>query len=215
METESNARLLTGEPSTFSRLGRTPLSSAGGHRRFTLVDGMILVAASAVALVIFRTIVEAPHAIEMFWTRILAATFGVLFAGTPTLLFLRLRHPRPTLHRLSRQPGFVASLTGSAILALGLLAIGFFGLLRVAHRLLPVRPGVRLSQADPSWWLSVIFHFDAVVGPAVIAAWLLLALSGRRRPHRGWLDILGRVTGVVWIVLFALRCWASLAYLLR
>lgn len=174
---------------------------------------MILIAASAVALVIVRPVVAGPLQQRPGWSHYLAWAIGWLVAWTPTVLILRLRDPRPPLRRLSRQPGFAASLAGTAVLALGLLAIGLIALVRVARQGSPARPAMGIRPPDPSWWVWVVLHFGTVVGPAVIAAWVLLAVSGRRRPPRGWLDILARAVGVGWIVLFVINCCARLTYL--
>src|SRR5687768_4597770 len=85
--------------------------SGNGARRFTMMDAMILVAASAVAFVIVRPVVDGPLMLrhEPGWARYLAGFVGGLVAWTPAVLFLRLRNPRPTIRRLSRRPGFAAS----------------------------------------------------------------------------------------------------------
>ena len=41
--------------------------------------------------------------------------------------------------------------------------------------------------------------------PAVAGAWLVLVVSGRWRPERGWIDRFGRVLGVLWLALEALN----------
>lgn len=41
--------------------------------------------------------------------------------------------------------------------------------------------------------------FSAPCGFTVAVVWLLLALSGRWRPEKSWIDRLGRLLGVVWI----------------
>jgi hypothetical protein len=41
--------------------------------------------------------------------------------------------------------------------------------------------------------------FSAPCGFTVAAIWLLLALSGRWRPERSWIDRLGRLLGLVWM----------------
>jgi len=75
------------------------------------------------------------------------------------------------------------------------------------------RLNARLPTPDPSWWMGVVFYFGVIVGPAVIEAWLLLTLSGRRRPTKGWPDRLGRAIVLAWIVLFLIYCCARLASL--
>jgi hypothetical protein len=179
---------------------------------------MILVAASAVAFVIVRPIISGVFYREPRWIRYLAVIISGLVVWTPTLLFLRLRSPRPPLRRLARQPGFAASLAGTSIIVLGALAVGLLALVRVSRR---GAVGIRalldtdfpIPVTDALWWVTVVLHFGAVVGPAIIGAWLLLAISGRRRPARGWIDPLGRVLGILWIVLFVVNCYARLSYL--
>lgn len=218
MATEATTPGLHGSPTAVGGRRRCPCCGAvvltpRGDRRFTLIDAMILVAASAVAFVIVRPIITGPLRDQPRWAGYLAAVMGVLVTWTPTVLALRLRRPRPRFRRLSRQPGFAAGLAGTSIVALGILAVGLLALVRVARRGMAVRAGMRLRPPDPSWWLGVVLHFGAVVGPAVIGAWLLLTLSGRRRPSGGWLDLLGRGLGVAWIILFVINGCARLSYL--
>lgn len=184
-----------------------------GDRRFTIIDAMILVAASAVAFVVVRPIINGRLQGQPWWASYLAAVMGFLVAWTPTVLILRSRRPRPPLRRLTRQPGFAAGLAGTSVVLLGALAIGLLALVRFARRGMAVRAGLPLRPPNSAWWLGVVLHFGAVVGPAVIGAWLLLAFSGRRRPSGGWLDLLGRALGTAWIILFVINCCARLAYL--
>jgi hypothetical protein len=174
---------------------------------------MILVAASAVALVLVRPLISGRLQDQPRWASYLAVVMGVLVTWTPTVLLLRLRRPRHALRRVSRQPGFAAGLAGTSVVALGALAIGLLALVREARSGMAARAGLRLRPADSSWWLGVVLHFGSVVGPAVIGAWILLAFSGRRRPSGSWLDLLGRALGIAWIILFIINCCARLSYL--
>jgi hypothetical protein len=205
-------------------IGRCPhcgtyLPSSRTDRRFSISDAMLLIAASAVSFVIVRAFVIGSLSREPGWSHYLAMVLGGLISWTPATLFLRLRRPRPTLRRLARQPGFAASLAGTSIIAIGGLAIAILALVRVVHRgaiagiVLPIGARVPIPTPDPRWWLGVVLHFGALVGPAIIGAWLLLAISGRRRPAKGWIDPLGRILGILWIVLFVINCCARLAYL--
>lgn len=213
-------------PASSARDSRCPccggvLPSRGGGRRFTLFDAMVLVAASAVAFVIVRPLFVGPLQPYSGWTRYVAFAIGGLVTWTPTALALRLRRPRPALRRLSRQPGFAAGVAATAVLMLGLLTVGLLALVRVARQGMAARmgrgggplPGVMGRTPDPSWWLGVVLHFGVLVGPAVIGAWLLLAVSGRRRPTRDWLDLLGRALGTLWIVVFVVNAAMRLSYL--
>ena len=183
------------------------------ERRFTILDAMILVVASALAFTLLRSFVFRTLPGLSNGQGLLAVVMGGLVTWTPTLLWLRLRRPRPTLRRLARQPGFAASIAGTAVLALGTVTIGLLALIRLSMQGPTQSAGVAPRPPDPTWWLGVVLHFGPVVGPAVIAAWFVLAVSGRRRPARGWLDPLGRTIGVAWIILFVINCCARLAYL--
>ena len=44
----------------------------------------------------------------------------------------------------------------------------------------------------------------SLAGTAVLVAWLILALSGRWRRERGWIDAVGLVLGLVWVGLLGL-----------
>ena len=220
MATEARTPSPAGPFAMLERGGRCPccgkvVSSPRGDRRFAIIDAMILIAASAVAFVLVRPLIFGTLQTQPPWARYLVAAVGVLVTWTPTVFVLRLRRPRPTLHRLSRQPGFAAGLAGTAILFLGALTIGVLALIRESRGGIAVRPGVRLPSPDPAWWSGVVIHFGTVVGPAIIGVWLLLALSGRRRPTLSWLDLLGRAMGTAWIVLFVINCGFRLSYLVK
>ncbi len=148
-----------------------------GDRRLTLLDVMILVAASALAALLVRPVLAGPLRTYPSWSTYLAVAIGGLVAWTPAVLFLRLRRPRPNLRRLTSQPGFAASLAGTMVVALGLLATGLLALVRASLFGSAARAGVRPTPPDPSWWICVVLHFGAVVGPAVLGAW-------RARPDR-------------------------------
>ena len=217
MSTEAVGPVLVENPALVGSNGRCACCGAflpsRVDRRFTILDAMTLVAASALAFSLVRPLVLGGLRNEPSWAGYLAAVIGTLVTWTPAVLFLRLRRPRPALRRLSRQPGFAAGVAGTAILALGALATGLLALIRVSRQGVGVRAGLPPRPPEPGWWLGVVLHFGAVVGPAVLAAWLLLALSGRRRSATGWLDPLGRAIGVAWIILFVINCCARLAYL--
>lgn len=187
------------------------LVAAEPRRRVQLVDLMIVVCGVALAFGLIRAAAAGAAGQAPLWATAIAATLGCLVAATPTLLLLRLRQPRPPLRRLAREPGFAANLAATAVLAIGLLAIGILGTVRVAKHSQTLLAGRAVRTPDPDWWAGVVFQVIMVVGPAVIGAWLLLLVSGRRRPRRGWLDPIGRVVGTLWIVVFIIHCVAQLA----
>ncbi len=185
-------------------------------RRFTMMDAMILVAATAVALMMVRPVFVNSMFGVRIWTRTFAAIGGGLVAWTPTVLLLRLRPPRPTVRRLARQPGFVAGVAVSTILALYALAGGIVVLVRTAKQWgpAPAMPG-RLETTIASLWAQETLTLGLAGGLTVIATWVVLAVGGRCRPSRDWLDILGRVLGILWIVLFVIYAYNHITYFTR
>ena len=47
----------------------------------------------------------------------------------------------------------------------------------------------------------IVTSFASPCGTAVAAVWFLLAISGRWRPERSWIDRFGRGLGLLWIVI--------------
>lgn len=197
-----------------------PKAAIRRDRRFTLMDAMILVAASALSSMIVRWLFASePRSFRATWVRYLVMLIAGLATWTPTALFLKLRAPRPRRSRLSRQPDFVASLAATSILALGVLAYVILAIVRAAREGLlarmqrQTRMPLPARPPDPYWWMFIVIQIGAVVGVAVIGAWVVLAISGRRRPSRGWLDLLGRGVGAAWIFVFVAGCCARLGFL--
>lgn len=196
----------------------TLLPSYRTDRQFFLSDAMILVAASAISFVILRSPLSRAFEREPGWAYWLAAVLCGLVSWTPALLLLRLRSPRPLLRLLTRQPGFAATLAGTSIIVLATFVIGLLALVRVSRRgaisgMTRFAPNMPKRLPDPYWWLGVVLHFGALVGPTILGAWLLLVVSGRRRAAKGWIDLLGRVLGILWIALFVINCCARFGHL--
>jgi hypothetical protein len=174
------------------------------RRRFNLADVLIVTAASATTLAILRDAPEWPRLVFMGGT---FSSFGdsplpvravlragyVLIPWTVAVFLMGLRRPRPPLRRLVLRPGMAAC--GAVTLWLGL------------KTLLLVLMGVGVPQ---KWALVRAYMGDGVAlvswaAPAVAGSWLVLVLSGRWRPDRGWFDRSGRVLGASWLVLDALN----------
>jgi len=162
-------------------------------RRFTIADGMALVAATGVGLALARAYSDAFHGIPFHpspssWrtTDYLRTTSSCMVAcWMLTILGLRLRRPRPRLRRLARNPGFAASCALAAGLAVGMIeaiprAIG----------------GPRDLMPGPFERVSGLMIWG---GRTVLGAWILLAVFRLWRPERSWIDRLGRVLGWSWI----------------
>jgi hypothetical protein len=187
-------------------MSRAPL------RRLTLLDVMILIAATAAGAQSLHVIwsqlnvshlasaldtrpflgvlVRAPHA--------LGAAVPIFAAWTVALLALWMRRPRPPLHRLVMQPGLAACT--AATLALGISALSRFAEV-VAFA---VAQGQPVSFGDEGIWASLCMDWIAKpsgVGIAVAAVWSWQILGKRWRPQPTWIDRLGRVLGVYWLVM--------------
>lgn len=170
-------------------------------RKFTLLDLLILIAATAAGLGAMRALspdhdnFTAPYSpisppTWMNWGSVVALNWAfylspLLAAWTLGILALRLRRPRPSLRRLAFQPGWVACCVATVGIAAGtvMTLIGVYG-----------RYGIG-------------YYFDLVpypVGVAVAAAWTQLAVSGRWRSEGSWIDRAGRVMGIAWLAIVPL-----------
>ncbi len=159
---------------------------------------------------------------------LVVAAFLTALAAPMTLacLALRLRQPRPAWRRIWVQPGAAACLACAlmfALRALETVVIGPFlattiGLataerayrIRVSDSSLIVFVAMRdengvIGSAEVGGGLVVIAaSFVYPTGYAVAAVWLVQAVSGRWRPEKSWIDRLGRLLGMVWIVVMVL-----------
>src|SRR5690349_5020505 len=96
-------------------------------RPFTVLDGMVLVAATAVGLECLRRLPLAnwmnagvfARDWSLWIARVIGLTSCFAVPCTCAMLVLRLRRPRPARRSLARQPGLVACLAGVAGLAPG------------------------------------------------------------------------------------------------
>jgi hypothetical protein len=185
-------------------------------RRFTLFDAMVLIAATAVGFVPMRYLYT-----EVFansgpadWTQEsiyeLAMVVNILIAPiviawSAALSILRMRHPRPRLWRVCRQPGMTA--------CLAILVATFFFVTKDTILLGFMHFGQGLALRDLAEIASSPYHwFTCVVSieSSVLAVWIVLWLGrvGRREPS--WIDRTGRALGVYCIVCGILCGWAGL-----
>jgi hypothetical protein len=173
------------------------------RRRFTLLDSMILVAATAAgyAVVQWSSPLFGVGAIldllrEMVSSGDIGATVAllsliampVMASWSLALIPLRLIGPRPRWRRLARQPGLVAALAVAT-------ALGFVAMLTAVIFL--GRAWGSLSGFED---LALIF-LPVVFGMAVLAAWVALVAGRRWRPEPSWVDRLGRALGLLWILI--------------
>jgi hypothetical protein len=178
--------------------------TATARRRFTVLDGMVLVAATAFgcgADAWLGGFIEdqwgqaTPDLLRSFFRErkfdgmavVLMLLAGpVAGAWTLALIPLRLARPRPSLRRLARQPGWMASCAFALALVSGSVVVGL---------LMAVIEGRSLTFLLQE--LSPLVPL--LVAPAIVAAWLALVLNRRWRPEPSWVDRAGRALGVYWI----------------
>jgi hypothetical protein len=174
------------------------------RRKATILDAMILVAAVAGGLALSRQMFQV-YAIEGNWFGRVAeglvrvsAVLPFLMTLTPAVLLMRLRRPRPRWQRMFRQPGVAACAAAMGPVTLAWARIAYLDW----HP-----PGPALAFAfDWAWGPgTVVWHCGIDAGLWVLAAWLALSLSGRRRTERGGIDRLGRVVGAGWLLVLAVR----------
>jgi hypothetical protein len=176
------------------------------RRRFTLLDAMVLLAATGIGLAGARAYQASMDSMSNTpRVGVISITFGsaIQYFGRPApflagwtvaLFILRLRRPRPHYRRLVRSPGFAAGY--AAILGLACCAVSIAIAWLIDYlKAKPFQLGIFYM-----WMRSISF-----AGPSVAAVWLSLALQGhwRRRGAQDWIEISGIVLGVCWLASFA------------
>jgi hypothetical protein len=223
------ATILARNEISASRLGRYPgnshpLSSQPfrqttvkplATRPFRLGDGMILVAATAVAFAIFR---------EGLSVQVAFATFG---GNAEQWLFFWMHHvvPFPAMWSLAvfaiavfdrstvrrrklRLAGNVACCAAVVVLALTSLIASAFYVLHTLEEIgaIPrIFNHARNAHAMPPFANAPM---EELVGAAVLGAWSVMAMSGRWKCQRSWIDRTGRLLGIFWIGLFLIYLYA-------
>ena len=116
---------------------------------------------------------------------------------TLALIPMRLLGPRPRFRRLARQPGLVAAGAASATFAL-IALVALVALLEAE---------MGASTAFDSVLDIAAYLVPMLVGWTVAVAWMTLLIGRRWRAESSWIDRLGRIAGVFWIVVgFAVTC---------
>ena len=116
-------------------------------------------------------------------------TMPVVAIWTLALIPIRLVGPRPQLRRFARQPGMMATCASR-------LAIAFAGL-----GVLVMVLATEMELFDPLEDLGVLTPFVPMfIGWSVLLSWLTLLIGRRWRAEPSWVDRLGRIAGVFWIV---------------
>jgi hypothetical protein len=184
--------------------------SSPARRTFGLLDLMILVVATALSLAWLR---ERPGLImEVYLIRNTPSRFfhsliefrhfchnavPILVPLTFASVAFRVRRPRPSMRRVTSQPGAVACLAASLAFLL------YFAMQAASMAAWSVLPVVRPSIGGfvESWEpiLSDLGGVAAFAGVAVMGVWLCLAVGRRWRAEPSWVDRLGRALGMAWV----------------
>lgn len=165
-------------------------------RPFGVGDAMILVAAMAVGTLAIRwsltTLADLradvagvnPGMRRFLYVQYAGSAFNpYLAAVTVALLVIRLRRPHPGWRRVARQPGFIACAVATAAMAIEAAWIG--ALLAMGSGFIHVT--------------TIFVGYAQQVSFAVVGGWIALAVSGRWRAEKGWIDRAGCAAGVMWI----------------
>jgi hypothetical protein len=185
------------------------------RRRFTLLDGIILITATATALVPARYFYQATFGpqwegddmggtwISRFATACYLLSLPFLFVWSATLWGLRFRQPRPKSWRIYRQPGTAAC-----------VAIVVSVLFRIARDCFIVwDPFGTLAAKNSRFWHGLIVFgdltevYETTLAFGVPFVWLILWLGEACRPEPSWIDRAGRFMGVWCIAVCLLLDW--------
>lgn len=190
-------------------------------RKFTILDGMILVAAVALGFAIRRAAEEmiAQYSFNNYYLyrtfpyRLIEAVVPFLATFTLGVLAMRLRRPRPRWRPLLRQPGMAASVAATIPIAMALYDLWTW--MRFLDD--PEASVAEGSVAHATYGFFIdaptlgelYGAYGTAVGAWVLGAWLILALSGRLRAEKSGIDRLGRLVGLAWLSIPPIRVVVS------
>jgi hypothetical protein len=171
------------------------------RRRITLLDLLILIAATGAGLALQRicirgleaqTLSRRPGALTISYiTASVTYASALLAPWSLALIILSLRGPRPTFHRLARGPGFIACAAATSGITLYLTVC-----------LAQSAMGKLTFNAASTWRITETFAIYASL--MVAGSWLTLALGARWRMETNWVGWAGRALGIGWISLLLL-----------
>jgi hypothetical protein len=139
------------------------------------------------------------HAVRDF----LAFRFTVLLSlMNLAIIPLRLRGPRTRSLRRIRQPGMAAACAVAVVLSM--TALGSFASVMTHAKYWPT------NVILETFWLRNGY----LIAPTVALVWLTLVIQRRWQPGRDWVDRLGIVIGLAWIIIvmpWPVAPWVGLA----
>jgi hypothetical protein len=174
-------------------------------RFFTLFDAVVMIAATASALALYRLMPSGGPRLLGFVAIVqypVEVILPLLIMWSLAVAGLSLREPRPVLRKLACQPGTIACCAASLLLVIEVLAaiLGdlVFSPTSVVPRTIPPYVAVTIPQRVLHNLRGMIM-LQASAGGAVAASWLIMALGGMWRATPTWLDRTGRALGISWI----------------
>ena len=181
--------------------------SRQGGRRFTIADGMILIAATAAGIALSgrirpevwsnpRVQFDSWKAALYFASVTMLMGLPCLIAWTLTIPLLRIRGGFQSWRRVARRPGMAACLLVwlSLPLSVGLILGGQVYSSGIAR----FRSRVDLYGAA-SVLMEILWTASPLIGWGVAMGWSLQAIQGRWRAEPTWTDRAGRALGTIWI----------------
>ncbi len=184
------------------------------QKRFSLIDAMVLVAATAVGLALGRTVCRQPEPGSHFLADLVEWGVSVALTWSIAILALNLTRYRTTRRELACRPGFTAVVT-----------ICIDRVLEFVFYALPLGPFGGLIDVDfqsldsvASWLMQLISASVTNVVPGgssngiVAAVWLSTGMAGCWRAENSWIDRTGRALGVFWLLItpgYWLMVWVS------
>jgi hypothetical protein len=177
-------------------------SSPSGRsvRKFSLLDAMVVIAATAAGLAIDRIawldIIRwgDPNLKSFRGFTILVIILSVPVAAmwTTATLVLQLRHPRYRLRRLVRRPGMAACCAATSALAIdgGLAVCAMLG-----------------TSGDFTSRLILVYGLPMMAGGGVTTVWALSMMAGQYRVSSDWSERLGRLVEFYWVMTIPCLGW--------
>jgi len=180
-------------------------------RPFRIVDLMVLVAATAVAFAIYRNGLRPGIAFTtfggngeawlFFWMH-QVTTFPAMWSIA--VFAIDLFDSRKRRRRAARHAGVIACCAATVAIAVSSLissSFYFVHYLEDREAIPRVLSHPRQMHPPPPFGEAPL---EAFVGAGILGAWSALAVSRRWRTEPTGIDRLGRVLGMIWIVLFIL-----------
>jgi hypothetical protein len=181
-------------------------------RRFTLLDAIVLIAATGVAFVPIRLFLwenwhfPEERSVPEIWRAGLEINVSLVplaLSLSAAILLLGMKKPRPNIRRAFRRPGIAAC--AIALVYTLLSAVGYAVFLRFSYAL---DRGVFDDANSAMLWIRIGMQPIFLVGGAIASIWIIMWLNGTWRAERSWIDRVGRALGLYWIILSVFFGWA-------